>query len=141
MRRKPIASLILAVALAVLPPLEQAHCAAMAAQHDAAHAACTRHACCTSAAASAAKAAPARPASAGDRPSVCVCGQLPVVTLPSVPATADAPSTIPVALPADSPVLPPAGGFPERLPTLDIGSPPLPDDPGAHGLRAPPSFA
>jgi len=38
-------------------------------------------------------------------------------------------------------IIAPVSVVTETVPALDVGSPPLPDDPGAHGLRAPPVSA
>jgi hypothetical protein len=141
MRRMPIPSLVIAVTLAVLLPLEQAHCAWMGLQKHVAPVAATAplgHECCESA-----------PAPETDHhskpegvPQGCTCAQLPVVTLPTVVAAgSDAPPVTSIAVLTVLSVIVPVSMVTETVPALDVGSPPLPDDPGAHGLRAPPVSA
>ena len=132
---KPVA--VLATLLAVLMPLEQAHCAWMSIERNAAKVggSCTasNHNCCAAGHPRSAKQAAA--------PATCACAQVPLGTLPvdaagthlvsfdcfaSLPST---PSVVRMASNAAPPLAP------------DIGSPPLLFDLGAHGLRAPPVSA
>ena len=65
-----------------------------------------------------------------------------VRTLPAVFASgAVAPSVTSFAVLTVPSVGAPASVSTETVPALDVGSSPLPDDPGAHGLRAPPVSA
>jgi hypothetical protein len=143
MKRVPIPNLVLAATLALIIPLEQAHCAWMglrwhAVPQVAATAATSGHACCSP------HTAPGQhhPAQREKDSRGCICEQLPTGVMPQVSlAGAVAPSVTALAEHAA-----PAGSAPvsevrETIPALDIGSPPLPDDPGAHGLRAPPAWA
>jgi len=134
MSRTRIPFLAVALLLAVLMPLEQAHCLWMGvgARPAAAHAAAPLHACC------AARAAAHGGAHARTLPP-CLCDQLPAGSLPAAIA-APAPTVAGVALPpAVAFLAEPAAVRTDVDPALDVGSPPLPDDPGAHGLRAPPN--
>lgn len=141
MRRMPIASFIVAIALAVLPPLEQAHCAAMAAASTApvpAAGACSRHACC----ALAPSHAPAQGAVPADTPPCHGCQQLPSVTLPAALAVdAGGMSTPCVAIGIDASLTAPVALADPAAHAAEIRTPHPPDDPGAHGLRAPPRLA
>ena len=146
MRPIRIAKFALAAALALLMPLESAHCAFMgfgtpspAAQSGAA----ASHECCESPAA-----ATSNQRSEPDRPdqdpcsSACTCIQLPA----GVPAAAitqiEAPISATSLIVACSTFTDaPRAITTERVAALDVGSPPLPEDPGAHGLRAPPVSA
>lgn len=141
MRSMPIPSLVIALTLAVLLPLELAHCAWMGLERHTepvAATASTGHECCE---------APPAPGSdhhsgAEAVPQGCTCAQLPAFTLPTVlaafsvdsPLTPIAVLTVPAAITQVSIVT-------EPVPALDVGSTPLRDDPGAHGLRAPPVSA
>ena len=141
-----IAKLVLATALALLMPLESAHCAFMGFGKPSppAHSgAAASHECCESPAA-----ATSNQASKSDRPdqdpcsSACTCIQLPA----GVPAAGitqiEAPISATSLIVAGSTLTDaPRTTTTERVAALDVGSPPLPDDPGAHGLRAPPVFA
>jgi len=141
MKRMPIPSLLLAAALAVLVPLEQAHCMWMGLEKHAAPvatAAHTGHECCDS---------PASPATdhheqpAGTSHG-CLCELLPAAALPpAIIAAPHTPSATPIAVVSVSLGLAPASIDTEAASALDIGSPPPLDDPGAHGLRAPPVSA
>ena len=137
MRRMSKPFVVFAALLAVLMPLEQAHCAWMALEKRAP--ATTRnvsseHDCC----------APTAPSQSQptETPAGCPCVQLPLGSLPasiaSVQVLPTVTSAITLALaPAISPVLTTEA----PAPALDVGSPPLPVDLGAHGLRAPPLSA
>lgn len=138
MTRMPIPKLVLAAALALLLPLEQAHCAWMGLQQrvvPVAAASAAGHECCNT------PAAPEqdRPAQPGKAATGCVCEELPAGTVPlavtAVPAAASAGA---LAVPTTPAVIAPVSDVGEIVLALDVGSPPLPDDPGAHGLRAPP---
>jgi hypothetical protein len=141
MRRMPIPNLVLAAMLALLLPLEQAHCAWMGLQTHAAPAAATSptgHECCASPTTSEPdpQAQPER-ASQG-----CACELLPSGTLPAVIASGvEAPPVTSLAVLTVPSVIAPVPVSTETVPALDVGSSPLPDDPGAHGLRAPPVSA
>ena len=141
MRRMPIPSLVIAVMLAVLLPLEQAHCAFMGLQRHVTPVAATAptgHECCESPPAS----APGHHPTPESVPQGCSCAQLPVVTLPAaVTVASDAPPVTSIAMLTVPVVIAPVSIVTETVPALDVGSPPLPDDPGAHGLRAPPISA
>jgi hypothetical protein len=141
MRRMPIPNLVLAAALALLLPLEQAHCAWMGFQRHAAPvtaSSASGHECCSSRAASR-QDQPAHP----ERDATgCVCEALPAGTLPLViTARAEAPSAAVLAIPTAKAVIAPVSVVRQTAPAPDVGSSPLPDDPGAHGLRAPPVSA
>jgi hypothetical protein len=137
MKRMPIPHIALAVALALLLPLEQAHCAWMGLQKHAAPVAGTAtsaHACC----ASPVKPAPSQPAQGG-APAQCMCQQLPPAAMPATPASGGAAlSVMSLAALAVPSFIAPVPSPARTVLALDVGSPPLPDDPGAHGLRAPP---
>lgn len=145
MKRLGIPQLVLAVLLAALLPLEQAHCMwmgfpkaspAATASAQAPSATSAMHACCAAAAKAAAK-SPAKQA----RPA-CLCVQLPLVTL-SAAAHAPVPVAAAVAVmapdAADAAVSLAASR--ERAGLPEFGSPPAPATPRAHGLRAPPAIA
>ena len=146
MKRTSIPSLVLATVLAVLMPLESAHCAFMGFERHSAPthtAAATSHECCEAPGAATNDHA-AKPDRSGVDPcsSSCTCFQLPA----GVPASAitqfDAPiSTTSLIVSGNTLIDAPRSITVERVPALDVGSPPLPDDPGAHGLRAPPVSA
>ena len=146
MKPARIAKLALATALALLMPLESAHCAFMGfgrpspvAQSGAAES----HECCESPAAATSN-QPSKP----DRPaqdpcsSACACIQLPAGIPAAAIAQIDAPISATSLIVAGSTFTDvPRTITTERVAALDIGSPPLPEDPGAHGLRAPPVSA
>ena len=132
---------VLAATLALLLPLEQAHCAFMGFQHHrttAATVAPSSHGCCEQ-----------RPAQQPDHhsgpvplPFGCACAQLPAGTLPpALTAALEMPAQASVAVPTVAAVVAAAAVTDETVLALDIGNPPLPDDPGAHGQRAPPYSA
>jgi len=141
MKRMPIPNLVLAATLALLLPLEQAHCAWMGLQKQAPPVATTSpagHECCVS---------PATPepdpqSQPESVPQCCACEKLPSVTMPTVfTAGTEAPSVTSLAVVTVPSVIAPVSIATETVPELDVGSPSLPDDPGAHGLRAPPVSA
>lgn|SRR5262245_15218675 len=132
MRRSPIPFVALALMLAVLMPLEQSHCAWMGLQKRASSPMPSTHACC-------AKSTP-RPQDTSC-PNGCACIELPSA-LP-LAATTVRPAAAPIAV-VHPHAIQVAALDPSRLapaPSLDVGSPPLPIDLGAHGLRAPPFSA
>jgi len=131
-----VPSLMLAVLLALLLPLEQAHCVWMGLQQHAGPgtgSSASAHACC-------AKSASARPANPQKAPTVCNCIQLPVVTLPggiAVVGEAPAAASFLTAMIAGL-ITAPIAVAAAVTPSVDVGSPPLLPASGAHGLRAPP---
>jgi hypothetical protein len=141
-----IAQLALATALALLMPLESAHCAFMGFGKPSppAHSgAAASHECCESPAAATSDQA-AKP----DRPdqdpcsSACTCIQLPAGVPAAAIAQIDAPiSATSLIVAGRTFTEAPPTITTERVAALDVGSPPLLEDPGAHGLRAPPASA
>jgi len=130
--------MVLAVALAVLLPLEQAHCLWMPSPSMANPCAPVQsamdHGCC-------AAAQPAKAASHRHEPSRCPCIQLPSGTLPAATVQASSPTAQPAAV-SGTHALPALSEFvPALAPAPDVGSPPLPVGCGAHSLRAPPLSA
>ena len=146
MTRPRIARLALATALALLMPLESAHCAFMGFGNPSppAHSgAAASHECCESPAAATSD-QPSKP----DRPdqdpcsSGCACIQLPAGVAAAAIAQIDAPISATSLIAAGSTFIDaPRTISSKRVAALDVGSPPLPDDPGAHGVRAPPVSA
>jgi hypothetical protein len=121
----------LAISLAALLPLAQAHCMWMPLQARAAAAESSCHGCCESA-----PAHDAQPAG----PIECPCFQLPPSTIPATSVAA--PPSGPVVATFDATVAAIARtDIPAPTPASDVGSPPLPIATGAHGLRAPPLSA
>ena len=127
---------IVAALLAFLLPVEQAHCAWMKWDVPAAAAgsrAGADHSCCAG--------SKPQSRSAATLPS-CLCERIPPASLTHHVDTGSRPHTVSLVV-----VLPEAEASLAldftRAPVvaLDVGSPPLPDDPGAHGLRAPPLSA
>lgn len=141
MRRMPIPSLLLAATLALLLPLEQAHCAWMGFEKHAAPTAAPSpigHECCESPATSRSD----NPAQPEKDSTGCVCQQLPTGVLPAViTAGTRASSVTSIAVLSVPSVVAPVSIASETVPALDVGSPPLPDEPGARGVRAPPVSA
>jgi hypothetical protein len=138
MRLLPGLRTLLAISIALLLPIEQAHCAWMGVQKSVAATAASApaaHACCAPAAETAPAPQPAK------TPQACVCEQLPPGALPNLLHGAQAPAAASIAMPAAPAVIAPVATVTATVPVLDVGSPPLPDDPGAHGLRAPPASA
>jgi len=141
MKRMSIPHLVIAATLALLLPLEQAHCAWMGLQKQAAPVAVNSpagHECCAS------------PTTAGQEsrsrpeqlPRGCACQQLPSMALPATLALGtEAPLVASLAVLTIPSIIAPVSIVTETVPALDVGSRPLPDDPGAHGLRAPPASA
>ncbi len=124
----------LAVSLALLIPLEQAHCAWMGLERHAAAASMpSGHACCAPKPAVPCQSTPAAPD--------CACMQLPAASLPAAIDSPQLPTTTTIAVLAAVTVVVPVNTLEAPAPALDIGSPPLPIDLGAHGLRAPPRSA
>jgi hypothetical protein len=136
MKRKPAVYGIVAALLAVLLPLEQAHCAWMNFQPPVSASGERSggdHSCCASSDA---------PQKTAPAPLECACVKLPAAALTTDVVSASAPlAASPIAeLPEVAATFIP-GSAPALRAPLDVGSPPLPDDPGAHGLRAPPLSA
>ena len=140
MKRMPIPTLVLAVALAVLLPLEQAHCMWMGLQKGSTPVSAAKasvHPCCARAAAQAAGRARQQGA---DTP--CNCPQLPSVVLPGLVKVAPAhTSTLTFVVPTLATPGAPVSCVTETVLAPIVGSPPLPATRGAHGLRAPPVSA
>ncbi len=142
MHRMRLSHLLLATLLAVILPLEQVHCACnlvgMRAVRASAVTPACHGACCASHAAS--HRHHARPG--GDKPT-CACERLASANLPMAPAlaAADAQSVPPIAPVPFLDSIEPGVVATHAVPALDVGSPPLPVDAGAHGLRAPPASA
>ena len=135
MRRVSRSFVALAALLAVLMPLEQAHCAWMGLERRASVVAQpSEHACC-------APTAPAQPQSTKS-PADCVCLQLPLGSLAAgITSTEVLPPITSAVTLASAPVIAPTVTIAAPAPALDVGSPPLPVDLGARGLRAPPLAA
>ena len=139
MKRFSIPQLVLAAAMALLLPLEQLHCTCMGPQpHAAPVASHGEDGCCDS------------PAPCGtdhqshhqQAPQPCSCPSMINGVVPAAVAVSpEAPTVTPLAVLTVPVVIAPVSIVTETVPALDVGSPPLPDDPGAHGLRAPPIFA
>jgi len=139
MKRFSIPQLVLACAMALLLPLEQLHCTCLgsltAPAPVTAHAA---HSCC----AARSSGGTAHHAQHPQGPRACACvAMIPVLVPAAVAAGPEARTATPLAALAVPTVIAPVSIHTETVPALDVGSPPLPDDPGAHGLRAPPLFA
>lgn len=137
MRRLSGVSWVVAVLLAVLLPLEQAHCLLMPLQARVNPAPCAApapdHSCCGPA-----RAAQPQPTKS---PDACPCIQLPAGTVP--PAVDTNPKQVSsglVGLTWTSLLAAPRAAA-APAPAPDIGSPPLPIACDAHGLRAPPLSA
>jgi hypothetical protein len=139
MKLARILNLVLAISLAVLLPLEQAHCAWMGLEKSASRssgAMSPGHECCRSLGSS----MPHR----GPQPKTtspgCMCEQLPKGALPSaVLLDTDASSVTAFVLPTVASVLSPVSMVTETVPALDVGCIPPPHATSAHGLRAPPA--
>ncbi len=127
MDRMKLAGMVLAALLVLASPFQQAQCACMAASHASAPMSACHEGCCESAAA---------PQCGHESHS---CQHLAIRDLPVVPALSVAvqPVVAYAALPATQ-LVEPSSATPEIIPALDVGSPPLPVDVGAHDLRAPP---
>ena len=143
MNRTRLAKALLAALLVVMLPLEQVHCAcpqlgkpmrSTSAAPSMAMPACPSS-CCAARAAGATSTPP-------HAPKGCPCEKMTTTELPVVLAVAaiDSPAPFLTPLPVQDPIAPAAATF-LAGPALDIGSPPHPVDPGAHGLRAPPVLA
>ena len=136
MRRLPLQTIVLAALLAVLLPLEQAHCLWMGLGAPARTATASAmpmkadHSCCRGHAGHRGGPAPE-----------CACLQLPQAAMPhavsiGAPPAAPLACAVVVALAFDPPA--PDRGAARGGPPPDAGSAPLPILPAAHGLRAPP---
>lgn len=129
----------LAILLAALLPLEQAHCLFMPLQAGPTQCApastgAMDHSCC------APSPAPAAQPQHGEGPTACPCFDLPSGTVPqSVVATPHLLSSQVVLFTMSSLAAPRAATAP--APALDVGTPPVPIAVDAHGLRAPPLSA
>lgn len=141
MKRATIPNLVLAATLAVLLPLNQWYCACMGSAAYAAPTAASSphgHGCCE----------PTPPCgteqhSQSERaPDACTCAHLLAASLPAInDVGVVAPWVAPSAVPTVQVVIARVAVFSGTDPALDVGSPSIPDDPGAHGLRAPPVSA
>ncbi len=139
MKRLSIPHLVLAAAMAVLLPLEQLHCTCMGSPtHAAPVASHAEDGCCDS------------PSPCGtdhsshhqQAPQPCSCPSMITALVPTVIAVSpEAPTVTPLAVLAVPVVIAPVSIVTETILALDVGSPPHQDDPGAHGLRAPPATA
>ena len=141
MKRMSLPSFVIAISLALLLPIELAHCVWMGVPQQGvrgAAATSVAHACCRVAA----RTHSAPPASS-TMPGTCTCIQLPFVTLPS-PVVVDTP-TIEVgncSATVHEPLLAPSPRIATVLdPAPVFGSPPHGGESHAHGLRAPPGLA
>jgi hypothetical protein len=132
----PNSIVALAALLAVLMPLEQAHCAWMGLGNHAsavARNAPSNHDCCAPAQSSC-----PQPTKA---PANCPCVELPQASLPAGVAPAQLITAASAVLLTLAPAITLDATIDAPAPALDVGSPPLPVDLGAHGLRAPPLSA
>ncbi len=139
MKRRSIPNLLLATALVLLLPLEQVFCACMgfAAQRTPVSSV-AGHECCeaTSAAGSEHHSRPAQ------APHSCSCQRLVESAVPVLSeGSVQAPAVAPVAVLTGTTIVVPIPVRQGTTPAPDVGSASLPDDPGAHGLRAPPVSA
>jgi hypothetical protein len=136
---------ILAVLLAVIMPLEQAHCAWMTWDRPAAsglsHAGTAAadshggvdHSCCAKSRSQAQHTA---------TPPSCLCERIPPASLTTHVDFGGRPHTASLVVLISEVEASLALSLTRApAPALDVGSPPLPVDPGAHGLRAPPLSA
>ncbi len=141
MKRMSLPSLVIAISLALLLPIELAHCVWMGVPQQGVQGTVgtsVAHACCRAGA----NARSARPASSS-APRTCTCIQLPEVTLPSH-VTVDAPTIdVGTSLATAHELLlvpiPRIVAAPDRGSLF--GSPPRSAESRAHGLRAPPTPA
>jgi hypothetical protein len=139
MKLARILNLVLAASLAVLLPLEQAHCAWMGLEKQASRSAggmSPDHSCCRPLA----KSMPHR----GPQPEAasqgCMCEQLPKGAIPAAIALGlEAPTVTSFAMPTAPSLHPPVSIVTETVPAPDVGWPPPPHVTAAHGLRAPPA--
>ena len=138
MKRSSILHLALAATLALLLPLQQLHCICMQLPRQAVPVSAgpqAGHECCESTAQCGTE-DHSRP---GRTPHTCTCVQIVAVTLPTVfVASVESPTMAPLAVLAVPAGITLVSIVTETAAMLDVGSPPLPADPGAHGLRAPP---
>ena len=142
MKRMSLPSLVIAFSLALLLPIELAHCVWMGVPRSTTAgpmATSLSHACCRAAA----NARQGQPASSSTPASHCTCIQLPLVTLPSPIAAGTLALNVATILPAAQEALQapsdPIMDAHERV--LLFGSPPCCAESAAHGLRAPPILA
>ena len=137
MRRMSRPVVVLATLLAVLMPLEQARCAGIGMGRSAAT---VGHACAASNQGCCAAGHSHSPKQATTR-ATCDCVQTPLGTVPlDVAGTLLFSFDCSIVLPSTPSIVPVASTEgPARA--IDLGSPPLLIDLGAHGLRAPPVSA
>lgn len=137
--RLSIPHLVLTLALALLQPLEQLHCACKGSQtHVVPIASHEDHSCCESPSA----AAPDQHSEHEQSPRGCVCPEMAPILVPAVSAVVlEAPSDATLAVLAAPTVIAPIPDFTVTAPAHGAGSPLLPVDLGARGLRAPPPTA
>ena len=129
---------VVAVLLAVLLPIEQAHCLlmplqAVATQSPRASSGAMGHGCCVP--------SPAAQPEHGKAPAACPCIELPAGTVPQVIAAAPQPISPELAVLVGTTLLAAPRAALAPAPAPDIGSPALPIACDAHGLRAPPLSA
>lgn len=140
-----ITQLALFAALVLIMPLESSHCAFMRFGRHVATEANASHKCCASAGTASTDHTPSSRQSNAPCSPGCKCfhlpagipasaiGQIETPTSPTSPASPILPSTTFLSAPRVASV--------GRVAALDVGTPALPDDPGAHCLRAPPCSA
>ena len=120
----------LATLLALAVPLEMTRCVGIGLEPRAARSMPASHACCV-------PGSPEQHVPDGCDPD-CSCLRLPSAPVPAKVSLLHTPSHCPATVVASMTVIPLSSR--QTLPrALDLGSPPLPIDLGAHGLRAPPS--
>lgn len=139
MKRKSIPNLLLATALVLLLPLEQVMCACMGfAAQPTPVASVAGHECCDAISASGSE-HHSRPEQA---PHACSCNRLVESAVPVViEGGLQAPELASVAVLTGTASFTPLPVCEKTTSAPDSGSPSIPEDPGAHGLRAPPVSA
>lgn len=146
MNRLSLPNLLVAILLVLIIPLEQGRCMcgslaphAHAAMATAATASADCHDSCCDSPSAAHGEHHGQPSKA---PQGCACASYSAGVLPVVPSVSASDVSIAafVLLPSLCSVEPVSEPR-EHPPALDVGSPPLPDVTGAHGLRAPPVSA
>ena len=145
MTRLPKSLSLLAVLLAVLMPLEQAHCMGMSVAPGAAGSTCgagkaSSRACCAKSPAGRTASHACCAKSAPPKTSDCPCLKLPPAATPAAQVTPLVPPGLVLAVPGGEHSV----AVPERTvafaPRMDAGPAPPLLCLGAHGLRAPPSL-
>lgn len=138
MKRLLIPNLVLAAVLALLP-LEQLPCVCAGLRTPTAPVASQKeHSCCESRSSCAA----GHQSSDQPGPHGCVCPEMVPIQGPAASENVlDTPTLAPLAVSIVPEVIAPVSILTETAPAFDVESPPLPADPGAHGLRAPPAIA